>query len=67
MCFDLSKPVIRFDELAESMGVKGIRVEKPDEVRAGITEALEHPGPALIEVVIERDVRPEHVAVHCGQ
>ena len=66
-CFDLSEPAIRFDELAESMGVKGIRIEKPDEVRAGITEALEHAGPALIELVIERDVRPEHVAVHCGQ
>jgi benzoylformate decarboxylase len=49
------------------MGVRGIRIEKPDEVRAGISEALEHPGPALIELVVEGDVRPEHVGVHCGQ
>lgn len=66
-CFDLSEPAIRFDDLAESMGVKGIRIEKPDQVSSGISAALEHPGPALIELVIEGDVRPEHVGVHCGQ
>jgi thiamine pyrophosphate-dependent acetolactate synthase large subunit-like protein len=66
-CFDLSEPPIRFDDLAQSMGVMGVRVDKSEQIRPAIADALAHPGPALIELVIEGDVRPEHVAVRCGQ
>lgn len=66
-CFDLSEPPIRFDDLAQSMGVLGLRVDKTEQIRPAIADALAHPGPALIELVIEGNVRPEHVAVRCGQ
>jgi benzoylformate decarboxylase len=57
--FDLGSPEIRFDELARSMGVPGTRVETPDEVGPAIAEALEEPGPFLIDLVVHQEV-PGH-------
>ncbi|MDQ4069355.1 MAG: thiamine pyrophosphate-binding protein [Actinomycetota bacterium] len=54
--FDLAKPDIRFDELARSLGVTGVRVEKPDQIGPAITQALEHEGPFLIDLVIANQV-----------
>ena len=67
MSFDLSKPDIRFDEMDRSMGVEGIRVEKPEEIAPAIKQALEHKGPFLIDLVLEGNVHPEMVGVRCGQ
>jgi pyruvate dehydrogenase (quinone) len=36
------------------MGIKGIRVEKPQDLRAAVTDALNHDGPALVDVVSAR-------------
>jgi benzoylformate decarboxylase len=66
LSFDLSKPVIRFDELARSMGVEAIRVETPNEIAPAIQKALAHRGPFLIEVVIEGDVRPDLIETVCS-
>jgi thiamine pyrophosphate-dependent acetolactate synthase large subunit-like protein len=57
--FDLGSPEIRFDELARSMGVPATRVERPDEVGSAIAEALEEPGPYLIDLVLHQEV-PDH-------
>ncbi len=39
----------------EAMGVKGIRVEKPQaDLKAAVTAALGHDGPALVDVVSAR-------------
>jgi benzoylformate decarboxylase len=57
--FDLGSPEIRFDELARSMGVPATRVETPDEVGPAISEALEEPGPYLIDLVVHQEV-PGH-------
>ena len=57
--FDLGSPEIRFDELARSMGVPAARVETPDEVGPAIAEALEEPGPYLIDLVLHQEV-PGH-------
>ncbi len=54
--FDLSEPDIRFDELARSLGVAAVRVEKPDQIGPAITQALEHEGPFLIDLVIANQV-----------
>lgn len=54
--FDLAKPAIRFDELARSLGVAAIRVEKPDQIAPAIAEALAHDGPFLIDLVIASQV-----------
>jgi pyruvate dehydrogenase (quinone) len=49
---DLVNP--NFAKLAESADIFGIRVEKPEELRHAMTKALEHNGPALIEVLVNR-------------
>jgi len=54
--FSLDNPVIDFAALAESMGVKGIRVERPEEVDAAVKEMLEHDGPCLVDLVVTNDV-----------
>jgi len=67
MSFDLSEPPIRFDEMARSMGVQSVRVEKPWDVKAAIQQALAHPGPFLIDLVLAGDTHPERVGNTCGQ
>jgi benzoylformate decarboxylase len=57
--FDLGSPEIRFDELARSMGVPATRVETADEVGPAIAEALDEPGPYLIDLVLHQEV-PGH-------
>jgi pyruvate dehydrogenase (quinone) len=49
---DLENP--NFAAMAEAIGVRGIRIEKPDEVDAAITEALAHDGPVLVDAVVAR-------------
>jgi benzoylformate decarboxylase len=65
--FDLSKPEIHFDEMARSMGVAAARVEHGDQIEPAIRQALETPGPFLLDVVLEGDVRPDLIGVRCGQ
>lgn len=43
-----------FAKLAESADIFGIRVEKPEQLRPALAEALAHDGPALIEVLVNR-------------
>ncbi len=49
---DLKNP--NFAAMAQAMGIKGIRVERPQDLRAGLAEAFAHNGPALIDVVSAR-------------
>jgi benzoylformate decarboxylase len=57
--FDLGDPVIRFDQLAQSMGVPAARVETPDEVAPAIEQALAEDGPFLIDLLLHQEV-PDH-------
>jgi pyruvate dehydrogenase (quinone) len=43
-----------FAAMAEAVGIRGIRIEKPDEVEAGVAAALAHDGPVLIDAVVAR-------------
>ena len=43
-----------FAAVAEAAGVRGIRIEDPGEVEAGIAAALAHDGPALVDAVVNR-------------
>jgi pyruvate dehydrogenase (quinone) len=43
-----------FAAMAEAVGVKGIRLEDPSDVEAGIAAALAHDGPVLIDAVVSR-------------
>jgi pyruvate dehydrogenase (quinone) len=49
---DLHNP--NFAKMAEAAGLLGLTAETPDQVRPMITRALEHDGPALVEVVVHR-------------
>ena len=43
-----------FAKMAETVGIRGIRVEDPSEVPAAIQAALAHEGPVLIDAVVNR-------------
>ncbi len=49
---DLVNP--NFAKLAESADILGVRVEAPEEVRPALSKALAHDGPALVEVLVNR-------------
>jgi pyruvate dehydrogenase (quinone) len=53
---DLDNP--DFAAMAEAIGIKGIRLEDPADVEAGIRQALEHDGPVLIDAVVARTELP---------
>jgi thiamine pyrophosphate-dependent acetolactate synthase large subunit-like protein len=55
--FSLTEPDIKFAELAQSLGVAGVRVEKPDQIGPAIEQALKHDGPFLIDLVIANQVK----------
>jgi pyruvate dehydrogenase (quinone) len=43
-----------FAQPAESAGILGLRVEKPEELRPAFEKTLSHRGPALAEVIFNR-------------
>ncbi|MFM0740164.1 ubiquinone-dependent pyruvate dehydrogenase [Paraburkholderia xenovorans] len=49
---DLTNP--NFANMAEAIGVKGIRVERPQDLEAALAAAFAHDGPALVDVVSAR-------------
>ena len=51
--FDLAKPALRFDGLAEAQGVRALRIERPGEIASALDAALADPHePFLIELVL---------------
>jgi pyruvate dehydrogenase (quinone) len=49
---ELANP--NFATMAEAIGIRGIRLEDPKDVESGITAALTHDGPVLIDAVVNR-------------
>ncbi|MGA2030417.1 MAG: thiamine pyrophosphate-dependent enzyme [Verrucomicrobiota bacterium] len=49
---DLHNP--DFAKIAEAADVLGLKAETPEQVRPMLVEALQHDGPALVEVVVNR-------------
>jgi pyruvate dehydrogenase (quinone) len=43
-----------FAKMAEAAGVLGLKASAPEQVRPMLAQALSHPGPALVEVVVDR-------------
>ena len=43
-----------FEALAEAFGVKGITITERTDLYAGLRQALDHPGPAFVNVVVRR-------------
>ncbi|GAA2155046.1 pyruvate dehydrogenase [Nocardioides koreensis] len=48
-----------FARVAEAIGMRGIRVERPRDVETAVREALEHDGPVLLDVL----TNPDEIAV----
>jgi benzoylformate decarboxylase len=53
---DLDKPRIDFCQLSQAMGVRGQKVERPEELGESLRSALESGKPAVVEVYIEKTV-----------
>jgi benzoylformate decarboxylase len=53
MGMELDQPVMNFSSLAQSMGVKGIKVADPELIRPALSEALALGKPCLVEVMVE--------------
>jgi pyruvate dehydrogenase (quinone) len=49
---DLKNP--NFADMANAMGILGVRVDRPQQLEEGIARALKHDGPALVDVVSTR-------------
>jgi pyruvate dehydrogenase (quinone) len=49
---DLNNP--DFAKMAEACGLLGLRAEDPEQVKPMIAQALAHPGPALVDVLVNR-------------
>lgn len=45
---------IDFDRVAEGFGFRSFRVERPEDLPRVIKEALQHPGPVLVEAVVDQ-------------
>ncbi|MEH3036813.1 MAG: biosynthetic-type acetolactate synthase large subunit [Sphingomonas adhaesiva] len=43
-----------FVKLAEAYGWKGIRIERPDQLEAGIAEMLAHDGPVMVDCMVAK-------------
>jgi pyruvate dehydrogenase (quinone) len=59
---DLKNP--NFAKLADAIGIMGVRIENPANVSTGLKKALQHSGPALIDVVTDPNAvsLPSHIA-----
>lgn len=51
--FGTDHPAVDFSAIAAGCGIHSVRAEKPAEVREALTEALAHPGPALVELITD--------------
>jgi benzoylformate decarboxylase len=59
--FDLSCPPLGFVDIARGMGVQGVRVETAEQVEPAVRQMLDHPGPFLVDLVLEGDTHPERI------
>jgi pyruvate dehydrogenase (quinone) len=62
---DLRNP--DFAKLAEAADVLGLRANAPEQVRPLLAQALSHPGPALVEVVVDRQELALPPSIKLGQ
>jgi pyruvate dehydrogenase (quinone) len=61
--FETDHDSVDFAAIARGAGLHAVRVEKPDELRAGLRSVLDHDGPALLDVVTDPDALelPPHI------
>jgi benzoylformate decarboxylase len=57
VAMDMTDPELDFSQIAASFGVKGVRIERPDEIGDALREAQNSGEPRLLDVVIDGDVK----------
>ncbi len=57
VAMDMTDPELDFSRIAASFGVKGVRIERPDEIGDALREAQNSGEPRLLDVVIDGDVK----------
>jgi len=57
-CFDVHEPSVDFVALAGALGVPAMQVSKPGGVEHALQTMLDHDGPYLLEVVLDREICP---------
>jgi benzoylformate decarboxylase len=57
IAMDLTDPPLDFSRIAASFGVKGVRIEHPDEIGDAVREAQAAQEPRLVDIVIDGDIR----------
>jgi benzoylformate decarboxylase len=55
--FNIREPDVDYVSLAKGLGVPGVRVTRPGEMRSAIRSMLEHDGPFLIDLILEDTVQ----------
>ncbi len=56
VALDLREPELRFDRLAEAMGVEGRRIEHPEEIAPALRAAIAAPRPVLLDIIVSETV-----------
>ena len=61
--FETDHESVDFAAIARGAGLHAVRVAKPADLRGGLREVLDHPGPALLDVVTDPDALelPPHI------
>lgn len=54
---DMADPAFNFADVAAAFGVKGARIEHPDQIGDAVREAQQSGEPRLLDIVIEGDVK----------
>ena len=54
--FDVHEPAVDFVALAGALGVPALQVSKPGEVEPALRTMLDHDGPYLLELILNREV-----------
>ena len=49
---------IDFEKVAEACGARGFTIERPEEAETTLRKALAHPGPVLIQAVVDPNEPP---------
>ena len=62
--FETDHASVNYAAIAQAAGIHAIRIEQPKDIRAGLEDALNHPGPALVDLVTDPNALsiPPHIS-----
>src|SRR5262249_56197994 len=61
--FETDHASVDYAAIAKAAGLHAVRIEHPKDIRAGLDDALSHPGPALVDLVTDPNALsvPPHI------